>query len=96
MRRCLRITTPGGVLHPALIKYELLSMFCFFSGCIGHRYRNCEKNTNKIPISYMLFGSWLGGVDVLSSMLLEWVINSEASVADGEEIAFQTTSDDHN
>lgn len=32
---------------------------------------------------------WLaGGVDVLSSMLLEWVINSEASVADGEEIAF--------
>lgn len=44
----------------------------------------------------MLFGSWLGGVDVLSSMLLEWVINSEASVADGEEIAFQTTSDDHN
>lgn len=62
-------------MHPGLIKYERLVTFCFFCGRIGHRFRNCEGNKEKVPIFYILFGSWMGGVDFVVSTLIDSIPN---------------------
>lgn len=72
-------------MHPGLIKYERLVTFCFFCGRIGHRFRNCEGNKEKVqgestrrkyryPI-YCLVRGWMGGVDFVVSTLIDSIPN---------------------
>lgn len=64
LQQVVRVSTPDGATHCALLKYEHLPSMCFFCGVRGHLYRTCDKEgASKTDVKEMMYGPWMGGID---------------------------------
>lgn len=76
-------------MFSALLRYEQLPTFCFFCGRIGHSYRNCSLNVENLAVGDMIYGTWIGGVDLVISNLVE---SFSPTVPPNSETVFTNTS----